>query len=410
MTVSQKETRTVPDKHGRFGPFGGKFVPETLMSALAELEQAFEEARRDPSFRAELGQLLREYAGRPTPLTYADKLTEALGGARIYLKREDLNHTGAHKLNNALGQGLLAKRMGKTSIIAETGAGQHGVASATVAAKLGLSCKVFMGEEDIKRQALNVFRMKLLGAEVIPAVTGTRTLKDATNEAIRYWVSHVDETFYVIGSVVGPHPYPYMVREFQKIIGEETRSQILEQVGRLPDEVIACVGGGSNAIGMFYPFLQDEHVALRGVEAAGHGLYSDKHAATLTLGRPGVIHGAMTYLLQDQYGQVQEAQSISAGLDYPGVGPEHAYLKETGRVQYTSVTDREALEAVQLLCRTEGIIPALESAHAVAEAIKRAPQMGADQVLVICLSGRGDKDVATIQAALDDERRGGDAQ
>jgi tryptophan synthase beta chain len=410
MTVSQKETRTVPDKHGRFGPFGGKFVPETLMSALAELEQAFEEARRDPSFRAELGQLLREYAGRPTTLTYADKLTEALGGARIYLKREDLNHTGAHKLNNALGQGLLAKRMGKTSIIAETGAGQHGVASATVAAKLGLSCKVFMGEEDIKRQALNVFRMKLLGAEVIPAVTGTRTLKDATNEAIRYWVSHVDETFYVIGSVVGPHPYPYMVREFQKIIGEETRSQILEQVGRLPDEVIACVGGGSNAIGMFYPFLQDEHVALRGVEAAGHGLDSDKHAATLTLGRPGVIHGAMTYLLQDQYGQVQEAHSISAGLDYPGVGPEHAYLKETGRVQYTSVTDREALEAVQLLCRTEGIIPALESAHAVAEAIKRAPQMGADQVLVICLSGRGDKDVATIQAALDDEPRGGDAQ
>jgi tryptophan synthase beta chain len=410
MTVSQKETRTVPDEHGRFGPFGGRFVPETLMSALAELEQAFAEARRDPSFRAELGQLLREYAGRPTPLTYADKLTEALGGARIYLKREDLNHTGAHKLNNALGQGLLAKRMGKTSIIAETGAGQHGVASATVAAKLGLSCKVFMGEEDIKRQALNVFRMKLLGAEVIPAVSGSRTLKDATNEAIRYWVSHVDETFYVIGSVVGPHPYPYMVREFQKIIGEETRSQILEQVGRLPDEVIACVGGGSNAIGMFYPFLQDETVALRGVEAAGQGVDTDKHAATLSLGRPGVIHGAMTYLLQDQYGQVQEAHSISAGLDYPGVGPEHAYLKETGRVQYTSVTDREALEAVQLLCRTEGIIPALESAHAVAEAVKRAPQMGADQVLVICLSGRGDKDVATIQAALDDERRGGDAQ
>lgn len=410
MTVSQKETRTVPDEHGRFGPFGGKFVPETLMSALAELEQAFAEARRDPSFRAELGQLLREYAGRPTPLTYADKLTEALGGARIYLKREDLNHTGAHKLNNALGQGLLAKRMGKTSIIAETGAGQHGVASATVAAKLGLSCKVFMGEEDIKRQALNVFRMKLLGAEVIPAVSGSRTLKDATNEAIRYWVSHVDETFYVIGSVVGPHPYPYMVREFQKIIGEETRSQILEQVGRLPDEVIACVGGGSNAIGMFYPFLQDETVALRGVEAAGQGVDTDKHAATLSLGRPGVIHGAMTYLLQDQYGQVQEAHSISAGLDYPGVGPEHAYLKETGRVQYTSVTDREALEAVQLLCRTEGIIPALESAHAVAEAVKRAPQMEADQVLVICLSGRGDKDVATIQAALDDERRGGDAQ
>jgi tryptophan synthase beta chain len=405
MTV--KTIGSVPDKRGRFGDFGGKYVPETLMSALAELEEAFEDARKDPAFRAELGKMLREYAGRPTPLTYAGRMTEALGGAQIYLKREDLNHTGAHKLNNALGQGLLAKRMGKRSIIAETGAGQHGVASATVAAKLGLSCKVFMGEADIRRQALNVFRMKLLGAEVVPAASGTRTLKDATNEAIRYWVAHVEETFYVIGSVVGPHPYPYMVREFQKVIGEETREQIREQVGRLPDEVIACVGGGSNAIGMFYPFIEDD-VALRGVEAAGHGLNTDKHAATLSLGRPGVIHGSLTYLLQDDYGQVQEAHSISAGLDYPGVGPEHAYLKETGRVHYTSVTDAEALEAVQFLCRTEGIIPALESAHAIAEAIKRAPHMSPDQVLVICLSGRGDKDVMTIQSELEGTAPSGD--
>lgn len=394
------ERATVPDEKGRFGLFGGKYVPETLMNALTELEEAFEVVRRDPDFRAELNQLLSQYAGRPTPLTYAKRMTEALGGARIYLKREDLNHTGAHKLNNALGQGLLAKRMGKRSIIAETGAGQHGVASATVAAQLGLSCKVFMGEEDIRRQALNVFRMNLLGAEVIPATSGTRTLKDATNEAIRYWVSHVEETYYVIGSVVGPHPYPYMVREFQKIIGEETRGQIIEQMGCLPDEVFACVGGGSNAIGMFYPFLQDE-VQLTGVEAAGHGLTTEKHAATLTLGRPGVIHGALTQLLQDEYGQVQEAHSISAGLDYPGVGPEHAYLKDTRRVNYTSVTDQEALAAVQFLCRTEGIIPALESAHAIAEVIKRAPEMASDKAIIICLSGRGDKDVMTIQAALE---------
>jgi len=405
MAEAKTTVRAVPDEYGRYGNYGGKFVPETLMSALAELEQAFEEARQDSAFRQELNQLLSEYAGRPTPLTYAARMTEALGGARIFLKREDLNHTGAHKLNNALGQGLLAKRMGKKSIIAETGAGQHGVASATVAAKLGLSCKVFMGEEDIRRQALNVFRMNLLGAEVIPATSGSRTLKDATNEAIRHWVTHVDETFYVIGSVVGPHPYPYMVREFQKIIGEETRAQILEMLGKLPDEVIACVGGGSNAIGMFYPFLQDESVRLRGVEASGCGLNSGKHAATLTLGRPGVIHGALTYLLQDEHGQVQEAHSISAGLDYPGVGPEHAYLKDLGRVTYVSITDQEALEAVQFLCRTEGIIPALESAHAVAEAMKRAPQMAKDDVLVICLSGRGDKDVMTIRDSL---AKGGD--
>ncbi|CAI8854048.1 tryptophan synthase subunit beta [Brevibacillus sp. IT-7CA2] len=400
MNNIQTTTRVVPDENGRFGAFGGKFIPETLMNAVTELEIAFEEARRDPVFVQELNGLLSEYAGRPTPLTYAERLTKAVGGAQIYLKREDLNHTGAHKLNNALGQALLAKRMGKQSIIAETGAGQHGVASATVAAKLGLSCKVFMGEEDIRRQSLNVFRMKLLGAEVIPAVSGSRTLKDATNEAIRHWVSHVDETFYVIGSVVGPHPYPYMVREFQKIIGEETRSQVLQMLRRLPDEVVACVGGGSNAIGMFYPFIQDESVALRGVEAAGKGIDTEKHAATLTLGRPGVIHGSLTYLLQNDCGQVQEAHSISAGLDYPGVGPEHAYLKDSGRVTYTSVTDAEALEAVQVLCQTEGIIPALESAHAIAEAIKRAKEMSSDKILVICLSGRGDKDVLTIQEAL----------
>ncbi len=391
-----EKTTVVPDEKGRFGRFGGKFVPETLMNAISELETGFAKAKEDPAFRAELNYLLSEYAGRPTPLYFADRLTAHLGGAQIYLKREDLNHTGAHKLNNALGQGLLAKRMGKKFIIAETGAGQHGVASATVAAKLGLSCKVFMGEEDIRRQELNVFRMKLLGAEVVPATSGSRTLKDATNEAIRYWVSHVEDTFYVIGSVVGMHPYPYMVREFQKIIGEETRSQILKQVGRLPDEVIACVGGGSNAMGMFYPFIQDEQVKLRGVEAAGHGLHTDKHAATLTKGRPGVIHGAMTYLLQDEHGQVQEAHSISAGLDYPGVGPEHAYLKETGRVYYTSVTDQEALDAVQLLSVTEGIIPALESAHALAEAAKLAPTLPRDKIIVVCLSGRGDKDVATL--------------
>lgn len=396
---------SAPDQNGRFGSFGGKFVPETLMNALAELEEAFDAARKDPAFQDELSYLLRYYSGRPTPLYYAERLTEALGGARIFLKREDLNHTGAHKLNNALGQGLLAKRMGKKSIIAETGAGQHGVASATVAARLGLSCKVFMGEEDIRRQALNVFRMKLLGAEVIPAVSGSRTLKDATNEAIRYWVSHVDETFYVIGSVVGPHPYPLMVREFQKIIGEETRRQVQEQLGRLPDEVVACVGGGSNSIGMFYPFIQD-NVKLRGVEAAGHGIATDKHAVTLTLGRPGVIHGAMTYLLQDEYGQVQEAHSISAGLDYPGVGPEHSYLKEIGRVNYTSVTDEEALSAVEMLCKTEGIIPALESAHALAEAIKLAPTQNKDYAIVVCLSGRGDKDVNTIQEALEQKAGG----
>ncbi|HZG14951.1 MAG TPA: tryptophan synthase subunit beta [Candidatus Bathyarchaeia archaeon] len=406
-SLIQSQT-TLPNEKGRFGAYGGKFVPETLMNALIQLEEAFADAQQDPAFRAELSHLLQEYAGRPTPLYHATRMTEVLGGAQIYLKREDLNHTGAHKLNNALGQGLLAKRMGKKAIIAETGAGQHGVASATVAAKLGLSCKVFMGEEDIKRQALNVFRMRLLGAEVVSVTSGSRTLKDATSEAMRYWVADVQNSHYVLGSAAGPHPYPYMVREFQRIIGEETRAQILKQVGRLPDEVIACVGGGSNAIGMFYPFLQDD-VKLRGVEAAGHGTDTEKHAATLTMGKPGILHGSLTYLLQDEFGQVQEAHSISAGLDYPGVGPEHSYLKDTKRVTYAAVTDQEALDAVKFLCETEGIIPALESAHAVAEAIKLAPTRSPQEILVICLSGRGDKDVATIQAALDAKKEGGEA-
>lgn len=388
---------TVPNENGRFGQFGGKYVPETLMNALEELEQAYRMIQDDESFHQELDMYLQYYAGRETPLYYADRLTEQLGGAKIYLKREDLNHTGAHKLNNALGQGLLAKRMGKKKIVAETGAGQHGVASATVAAKLGLECKVFMGEEDIRRQQLNVFRMQLLGAEVIPATSGTKTLKDATNEALRYWVSNVEDTFYLIGSVVGPHPYPMMVRDFQRIIGDETKKQILELEGRLPDTIIACVGGGSNAMGIFYPFVEDADVRLIGVEAAGKGVETEHHAATFAKGSKGVIHGSLTYLLQDEFGQIQEPYSISAGLDYPGVGPEHAYLKDSGRASYHPITDQEALDALQLLCRTEGIIPALESSHAVAEAIKLAPTLSPDHLLVVCLSGRGDKDVESIQ-------------
>lgn len=387
----------VPNEFGRFGEFGGKYVPETLMNALDELEQAYLDAKRDPLFQEELQHHFQYYSGRATPLYFADRLTEYLGGAKIYLKREDLNHTGAHKINNALAQGLLAKRMGKKKIIAETGAGQHGVASATVAAKFGLECKVFMGEEDIKRQQLNVFRMELLGAEVIPVSSGTKTLKDATNEAIRYWVTHVEDTFYLIGSVVGPHPYPAMVRDFQRVIGDETKQQIVELEGRLPDTIVACVGGGSNAMGIFYPFVEDKSVRLIGVEAAGHGIDTDKHAATFAKGRKGVIHGALTYLLQDQLGQIQEPYSISAGLDYPGVGPEHAYLKETGRASYHPITDQEALDALSLLCRLEGIIPALESSHAIAEAIKLAPQLPSDHLMVVCLSGRGDKDVEAIQ-------------
>jgi tryptophan synthase beta chain len=385
-----------PDAHGRFGPYGGRYVPETLMNALLELEEAYLRYRDDPAFQAEVRHLLRQYAGRPTPLYFAERLTARLGGAKIYLKREDLNHTGAHKINNAIGQAVLAKRMGKTKVIAETGAGQHGVATATVAALLGLECKVFMGEEDTKRQQLNVFRMELLGAEVVPVTSGTRTLKDACNEALRYWVSHVNDTYYILGSVTGPHPYPMMVRDFQRVIGLETREQIREQEGRLPDVIVAAVGGGSNAIGMFHPFLEDQAVRLVGVEAAGCGVDTDRHAASMTRGRPGVFQGSLSYVLQDENGQVQPAHSISAGLDYPGVGPEHAYLKDIGRAEYVPVTDAEALEAFKLLSRTEGIIPALESAHAVAQAIKLAPTLPRDALLVVNLSGRGDKDVETI--------------
>ncbi|MGM1020551.1 MAG: tryptophan synthase subunit beta [Bacillota bacterium] len=386
----------LPDNNGRFGTFGGRFVPETLMNALIELEESYRKYADDPDFNAELNGLLKDYSGRETPLYYAERLSQHLGKAKIYLKREDLNHTGAHKINNALAQGLLAKRMGKQKVIAETGAGQHGVATATVAALLGLECKVFMGEEDTVRQQLNVFRMQLLGAEVIPVTSGTRTLKDAGNEALRYWVSHVHDTFYILGSAVGPHPYPMMVRNFQRVIGDETRRQILEKEGRLPDVVVAAIGGGSNAIGMFYPFIEDHEVALLGVEAAGKGVETEFHAATMSKGTQGVFQGSMSYLLQDEYGQVQPAHSISAGLDYPGVGPEHSYLKDIERAKYVPITDQEALDALQLLCRTEGILPALESAHALAQVAKLAPTLTADDIIVICLSGRGDKDVDSI--------------
>ncbi|MFC5714229.1 tryptophan synthase subunit beta [Thalassorhabdus alkalitolerans] len=391
-----------PDHKGRFGEFGGKFVPETLMYALEELEQSLEEALADQAFQKEYADTLREYAGRPTPLTYAQRLTEELGGAKIYLKREDLLHTGAHKLNNAIGQVLLAKRMGKNKIVAETGAGQHGVATATVAARMGMECKVFMGEEDIRRQALNVFRMELLGAEVVPASSGSRTLKDATNEALRYWVANVEDTFYLIGSVVGPHPYPKLVRDFQRVIGDEAKEQIIEKEGRLPEAAVACVGGGSNAIGLFYPFLQD-NVKLFGAEAAGKGLHTDEHAATITKGTRGVIHGSLTYLIQDEAGQIIEPYSISAGLDYPGIGPEHAHLAHSGRAVYEGVTDEEALQALKKLSKTEGILPALESSHALHLAFKTAQSMSKEETLIICLSGRGDKDVHTIREKLKTE-------
>lgn len=389
----------LPDERGYFGPYGGQFVPETLMAALEELTAAYEEAKRDPEFLEEYHYYLRQYAGRPTPLYFAEGLTRYAGGAKIYLKREDLTHTGAHKINNTIGQVLLARRMGKKKVVAETGAGQHGVATATAAAKFGMECIVFMGEEDIRRQELNVYRMRLLGARVECVTSGSRTLKDAMNEAIRHWVTYVRDTYYVLGSVGGPHPYPTMVRDFQKVIGEETKEQILAQEGRLPDLIVACVGGGSNAMGIFYPFLSEE-VRLVGVEAAGLGLESGRHAATLGRGRPGILHGAKSYVLQDEKGQILEAHSISAGLDYPGVGPEHAYLKETGRVEYTAVTDREALEAFQILARTEGILPALESAHAVAKGVELARQMRPDEIVVINLSGRGDKDVHTVARVL----------
>ncbi|MFD2704449.1 tryptophan synthase subunit beta [Salibacterium lacus] len=391
-----------PDEKGRYGNFGGKFVPETLMYALEELEKALDEAMEDPSFMDEYHQTLREYAGRPTALTYAERITHYLGGASVYLKREDLLHTGAHKLNNAIGQALLARRMGKKKIVAETGAGQHGVATATVCAAMGLECKVFMGEEDTRRQELNVFRMELLGAEVVPVHSGSKTLKDATNDAIRYWVANVEDTFYLIGSVVGPHPYPRMVRDFQRIIGDETREQTVQKTGSLPDAVFACVGGGSNAIGMFHPFLDDD-VKLYGAEAAGEGMHTDKHAATINKGTKGVIHGSLTYLIQDENGQIIEPYSISAGLDYPGIGPEHAHLAESGRVTYEGVTDKEALDALTLLTKKEGILPAVESAHALHLAFQQAEQMSKDQSIVICLSGRGDKDVHSIKEFMEKE-------
>ena len=392
--------RTGPDATGHFGGYGGRYVAETLVPLVLALEQAYEAAKKDPAFQAELSGLLEHYAGRESPLYFAERLTSHLGGAKIYLKREDLNHTGAHKINNTLGQILLARRMGKTRIIAETGAGSHGVATATVAARFGLPCTVYMGEVDMERQKPNVFRMRLLGAEVKAVSSGSRTLKDATNEALRDWVANVHDTFYIIGSVVGPHPYPVMVRDFQTVIGNETRAQMLAMEGRLPDLVTACVGGGSNAIGMFHPFLDDPEVAIHGVEAAGEGVDTPRHAATISKGTPGVLHGSRSYLLQDADGQIIEAHSISAGLDYPGTGPEHSWLKDIGRAKYFAITDREALDAFVLLSKLEGIIPALESAHAVAHVIKVAPQMKQDQIIAICLSGRGDKDVFSVAAAL----------
>ncbi len=386
----------LPDKRGHFGPYGGLFVSETLMQPLAELRKAYEKLRNDPKFNAEFADDLRLYVGRPSPLYPAKRLTDMWGGARIYLKREDLNHTGAHKVNNTIGQALLARHMGKTRVIAETGAGQHGVATATVAARFGMKCVVYMGSEDIKRQAINVYRMKLLGAEVVPVESGSKTLKDALNEAMRDWVTNVEDTFYIIGTVAGPHPYPAMVRDFQSVIGREVRYQIQEFEGRLPDALVACVGGGSNAMGLFYPFIDDAEVALYGVEAAGEGIESGKHAATLCTGKPGVLHGNRTYLLETEDGQIIETHSISAGLDYPGVGPEHAWLKDAHRARYVSITDSEALAAFHELTRIEGIMPALESSHAIAYAKKLAPELGKDKVIVVNLSGRGDKDIHTV--------------
>ena len=389
-----------PDPRGHFGQFGGRYVAETLMPALLELEKSYNECQADPSFRAEFEAYLKNYVGRPSPLYFARRLTEHLGGAKIYLKREDLNHTGAHKVNNTVGQILLARRMGKRKVIAETGAGQHGVATATVAALFGMQCDIFMGTEDIRRQALNVFRMKLLGATVHDVTSGTATLKDAMNEALRYWVTHVRDTFYVIGTVAGPHPYPQMVRDFQAVIGQEAKAQILEVEGRLPDVAVACIGGGSNAMGLFYPFVNDQKVRLLGVEAAGLGVATGKHAASISAGRVGVLHGNKTYLLQDADGQIQHAHSVSAGLDYPGVGPEHAYLKDLGRAEYVSVTDDEALTAFRMLTEMEGIIPALESAHAIAYLLKLAPELPTDAIILVCLSGRGDKDIHTVAEAM----------
>jgi tryptophan synthase, beta subunit len=399
-TVRPNSFREGPDEDGRFGIFGGRFVAETLMPLILDLQAEWEKAKNDPEFQAELKELGKHYIGRPSPLYYAERLTEHLGGAKIYFKREELNHTGSHKINNCIGQILLARRMGKTRIIAETGAGQHGVASATVAARFGFPCVVYMGATDVARQAPNVFRMKLLGAEVKPVTAGHGTLKDAMNEALRDWVTNVDDTYYLIGTAAGPHPYPEMVRDFQTVIGQEAREQILEVEGRLPDLVLAAVGGGSNAIGIFHPFLDDKDVKIVGVEAGGKGLSGDEHCASITAGSPGVLHGNRTYLLQDSDGQIKEGHSISAGLDYPGIGPEHAWLADIGRVEYVPIMDNEALEAFQLLTKLEGIIPALEPSHAIAEVIKRAPKMGKDEIILVNLSGRGDKDIFTVGKIL----------
>jgi tryptophan synthase beta chain len=396
--------RSGPDANGLFGSFGGQYVAETLMPLIHDLAAEYEKAKLDPEFAKELAYFQRDFVGRPSPLYFAERLSEHCGGAKIYFKREELNHTGAHKINNCIGQALLARRMGKQRIIAETGAGMHGVATATVAARFGMECVIFMGTTDIDRQQANVFRMKLLGATVIPVVAGTGTLKDAMNEALRDWVTNVDNTFYMIGTVAGPHPYPAMVRDFQAVIGKETREQILAQEGRLPDSLVACIGGGSNAIGLFHPFLDDKDIQIIGVEAAGYGIATGKHAASLNGGVPGVLHGNRTFLLQDDDGQIIDAHSISAGLDYPGIGPEHAWLHEIGRVEYTSVTDDEALAAFHTCCRLEGIIPALESAHALAEVFKRAPKLPKEHLMVVNLSGRGDKDMQTVMHHMQEQK------
>ncbi len=398
--VEPNSFRAGPDKEGYFGIFGGRYVAETLMPLILDLEQAYNESKEDPEFKAELENLGKHYTGRPSPLYFAEGLTKHLGGAKIYFKRDELNHTGSHKINNCLGQILLARKMGKTRIIAETGAGQHGVATATVAAKFGYPCVVYMGKTDIERQSPNVFRMKLLGAEIVPVTAGAGTLKDAMNEALRDWVTNVEDTYYIIGTAAGPHPYPELVRDFQSVIGQEVREQIMEAEGRLPDMLVAAVGGGSNAIGLFHPFLDDRQVQIVGVEAGGLGLDGEEHCASLSAGKPGVLHGNRTFLLQNDDGQILEGHSISAGLDYPGIGPEHSWLKDTGRVDYVPIMDDEALEAFQLLCKVEGIIPALEPSHALAEVIKRAPKMDKDQIIVMNLCGRGDKDVFTVGKAL----------
>lgn len=398
--VEPNSFKTGPDEAGHFGIFGGRYVAETLMPLILDLEKHYNAAKGDEAFQAQVADLNKHYTGRPSPLYFAESLTKHLGGAKIYFKRDELNHTGSHKINNCLGQILLAKKMGKTRIIAETGAGQHGVAAATVAAKFGFPCVVYMGKTDVERQSPNVFRMKLLGAEIVPVTAGAGTLKDAMNEALRDWVTNVEDTYYLIGTAAGPHPYPELVRDFQSVIGKECREQMLEAEGRLPDMLVASVGGGSNAIGLFHPFLDDKDVQIVGVEAGGKGLEGDEHCASLSAGKPGVLHGNRTFLLQDNDGQILEGHSISAGLDYPGIGPEHSYLKDTGRVEYVPIEDHEALEAFQLLCKTEGIIPALEPSHALAEIVKRAPKMGKDKIIVMNLCGRGDKDVFTVGKAL----------